>query len=131
MVTHRKHRNPEQWLAARTGRKPSGPQDPSSPGENANPYLTVPRPLVHESGQSAGPSGRRQRAVNKGSLFGDDYDDYGGGGGDGDSKFSNRRREMEHQGEEDAEEPDFEADFVDDDEKYLEYNQDEEAEARN
>ena len=131
MVAYQKHRNPEQWLAARTGRKTPGSQDANSPAvkveENANPYIIVPRSLVHESGQSAGPGGRRLRAVTKGPLFGDEDDDYGGGGEDEDSKFANRRREKELGGEGDADELDFEEDFADDDEKYPEDNQDEEA----
>lgn len=124
MAAYQKHRNPEQWLAARTGRKGQGPQDPNSPAvkveENANPHIIQTASLVYESGQSAGPGGRQLRAVNKGSLFGDDEDDE-------ESKFSNRRKERELGGEGDADELDFEEDFADDDEKYPEDNQDEEA----
>ena len=87
--------------------------------ENANPHIIQTASLVYESGQSAGPGGRQLRAVNKGSLFGDDDDDE-------ESKYANRRRERELGGEGDADELDFEEDFADDDEKYPEDNQDDE-----
>ena len=125
MAAYQKHRNPELWLAARTGRKTPGLQDPNSPAvkveENANPHIIHTASLVYESGQSAGPGGRQLRAVNKGSLFGDDDDD------DDELKFATRRRERELGGEGDADELDFEEDFADDDEKYPEDNQDDEA----
>ena len=125
MAAYQKHRNPEQWLAARAGRGPPGSQDPNSPTvkveENANPHIIQTASLVYESpGQSAGPGGRQLRAVNKGSLFGDDDDDE-------ESKYSNRRKERELGGDGDADELDFEEDFADDDEKYPEDDQDEEA----
>ena len=120
MAAYQKQRNPEQWLATRAGR---GPQDPNAPAvkveQNANPHIIQTASLVYESGQSAGPGGRQLRAVNKGSLFGDEDDDD-------DSKYANRRRERELGGEGDADELDFEEDFADDDEKYPEDNQDEE-----
>ena len=115
-----KHRNP--WLATRAGRGASGAQDSDTPAvkvENANPHIIQTASLVYESGQSAGPGGRQLRAVNKGSLFGDDEDDE-------ESKYENRRREKELGGEGDADELDFEEDFADDDEKYPEDNQDDE-----
>lgn len=123
MAAYQKHRNPEQWLATRTGRGAPGSQDPNSPAvkteENANPHIIQTASLVYESGQSAGPGGRQLRAVNKGSLFGDDDEDD-------DSKQSGRRRERELGGDGDADELDFEEDFADDDEKYPEDNQDDE-----
>lgn len=123
MAAYQKHRNPEQWLASRAGRKAAGPQDSNSPTvkveENANPHIIPSASLVREYGQSAGPGGRQLRAVIKGSLFGDDDDDD-------ESKVASRRRERELGGEGDADELDFEEDFADDDEKYLEENQDEE-----
>jgi len=123
MAAYQKHRNPEQWLASRAGRGPPGSQDPNSPTvkteENANPHIIQTASLVYESGQSAGPGGRQLRAVNKGSLFGDDEDDE-------ESQYSNRRKERELGGEGDADELDFEEDFADDDEKYPEDNQDDE-----
>lgn len=88
--------------------------------DNANPHIIQTASLVYEYGQSTGPGGRELRTVNKGSLFGDDDDDE-------DSKYANRRRERELGGEGDADELDFEEDFADDDEKYPEDNQDEEA----
>lgn len=125
MAAYQKHRNPEQWLAARAGRKGAGAQDSDSPTvkveENANPHILPTVSLVREYGQSAGPGGRQLRAVVKGSLFGDDDDD------DEESKFASRRREKELGGEGDIDELDFEEDFADDDEKYPEDNQDEEA----
>ena len=124
MAAYQKNRNPEQWLAARTGRKGQGPQDPNSPvvkaEEVANPHILPTASLVYESGQSAGPGGRQLRAVNKGSLFGDDDDDE-------EAKLSSRRKERDLGGEGDADEVDFEDDFADDDEKYPEDNQDDEA----
>lgn len=123
MAAYQKHRNPEQWLAARTGRKGQGPQDSNSPvvkaEEIANPHILPIASLVYESGQSAGPGGRQLRAVNKGSLFGDDDDDE-------EANLSSRRKERDLGGEGDADEVDFEEDFADDDEKYPEDNQDEE-----
>ena len=123
MAAYQKHRNPEQWLASRAGRGTPGSQDPNSPAvkveENANPHIIQTASLVYESGQSAGPGGRKLRAVNKGSLFGDDDDDE-------DTKHASRRRERELGGEGDADELDFEEDFADDDEKYPEDNQDDE-----
>ena len=125
MAAYQKHRNPELWLASRTGRGTPGSQDPNAPAvkveENANPHIIQTASLVYESGQSAGPGGRQLRAVNKGSLFGDDDDDDDG------SKYANRRRERELGGEGDADELDFEEDFADDDDKYPEDNQDDEA----
>ena len=124
MAAYQKHRNPEQWLATRTGRGTPNPQDQSSPAvkveENANPHIIPTVSLVYESGQSAGPGGRHLRAVNKGSLFGDEDDEE-------QPEYANRRREKELGGEGDADEMDFEEDFADDDEKYPEDNQDEEA----
>ena len=103
-------------------RRTPGSKDPNSPAvkveENANPHIIQTASLVHESGRSAGPGGRQLRAVNRGSLFGDDDDE--------DSKHANRRREKELGGEGDADELDFEEDFADDDEKYPEDNQDDE-----
>ena len=123
MAAYEKHRNPVQWLNARGGRKAEGSQDPNTPAvkveENANPHILPTTSLVYEFGQSAGPGGRQLRAVNKGSLFGDDDDDD-------ESKSANRRRERELGGEGDADELDFEEDFADDDEKYPEDNQDDE-----
>lgn len=123
MAARQKNRNPGHWLATRTGRGTGGSQDPNSPAvkveENANPHIIQTTSLVYEYGQSTGPGGRELRAVNKGSIFGDDDDD--------ESKYANRRRERELGGEGDADELDFEEDFADDDEKYPEDNQDEEA----
>ena len=124
MAEYQKHRNPEQWLASRAGRKGAGSPDPNSPTvkveENVNPHIIPTASLVREFGQSAGPGGRQLRTVIKGSLFGDDDDDEESGG-------ASRRRERELGGEGDADELDFEEDFADDDEKYPEDNQDEEA----
>jgi transcription initiation factor TFIIF subunit alpha len=121
MAAYEKHRNPVHWLSARGGRKTEDANSPSvKVEENANPHILPTTSLVYEFGQSAGPGGRQLRAVNKGSLFGDDDDDE-------ESKFANRRRERELGGEGDADELDFEEDFADDDDKYPEDNQDEEA----
>ena len=125
MAEYQKQRNPEEWLAARTGRKGPDPQDSTTPTvkveEIANPHIIPTASLVHEYGPSAGPGGRQLRTVDKGSLFGDDDDD------DDEANAGSRRREKELGGEGDADEVDFEDDFADDDEKYLEDNQDEEA----
>ena len=105
-------------------RRATGSQDANAPTvkveENANPHIIPTASLVREYGQSAGPGGRQLRTVVKGSLFGDDDDEE-------ESKTSSRRRERELGGEGDADELDFEEDFADDDEKYPEDNQDEEA----
>ena len=123
MAAYQKHRSPEQWLATCTGRGTPNPQDPSSSGvkveEKVNPHIILTVSLVYESGQSAGPGGRHLWAVNKGLLFGDQDDEE-------ELKYANRWWEKELGGEGDADELDFEEDFADDDEKYLEDNQDEE-----
>lgn len=123
MAEHQKGRGPDKW-ANRAGRKVADSQDSNLPTvkveEVANPHILPTPSLVREYGQSAGPGGRQLRTVVKGSLFGDDDDDD-------ESKFATRRREKELGGEGDADELDFEDDFADDDEKYPEDNQDEEA----
>lgn len=74
--------------------------------------------LVHSSGQSLGPGGRKLKTVDSGmsSLFDDDED--------GDSK---RRREKEYGGDGDLDEQVYEADFADDEEHMEVDENDEEA----
>jgi transcription initiation factor TFIIF subunit alpha len=123
MAERQKNRNTGQW-ASRAGRKAAESQDSNlatvKVEENANPHILPTPSLVREYGQSAGPGGRQLRSVVKGSLFGDEDDDD-------ESKVAIRRRERELGGEGDADELDFEDDFADDDDKYPEDNQDEEA----
>ncbi len=73
--------------------------------------------LVHTSGESLGPGGRRLKTVDNGmnNLFGDDED------GD------RQRKEKEYGGEGDMEEQVYEEEFADDDEKMQVDNDDEEA----
>ncbi len=81
--------------------------------------LMVPNSLVHTSGQSLGPGGRRLKVVDNGmsGLFGDDEDGEG----------SRRQREREYGEEGDLDEQEYEEEFADDDEKMEVDNDDEEA----
>lgn len=81
--------------------------------------ITIGNSLVHDSGQSLGPGGRRLRAVDSGMdhLFGDEEED-------GDSK---KRRAKELGGEGDMDEQTYEEDFADDDEHAALDDNDEEA----
>lgn len=78
--------------------------------------LTIEGGLVHSSGQSLGPGGRKLKAVDSGmsSLFDDDDD--------GDSK---KRREKEMGEEGDLDEQEYEEDFADD-EEHMEVDRDDE-----
>lgn len=82
--------------------------------------ITIGNSLVHDSGQSLGPGGRRLRAVDSGvdRLFGDDDEEEGG---------SQKRRAKELGGEGDMDEQIYEEDFADDDEHAVPEEDDEEA----
>ena len=74
--------------------------------------------LVHSSGQSLGPGGRKLKAVDSGANLFDDEDEEGNG---------KRRRERELGEEGDLDEQVYEEDFADDEEKIEMDENDEEA----
>lgn len=108
MDQQKKNRDPEFWLMRRrNGQAPSAATTAIFKAESEGRVLTGgSNSLVHTSGQSLGPGGRRLRAVNKDSndLFGDDEDGEG------------RRKKKEDDGEGDMDEMLFEEEFADDDE---------------
>lgn len=81
--------------------------------------VTIGTSLVHSSGQSLGPGGRKLKTVDSGMdhLFGDDDEEDGG----------QRRKEKELGEEGDMEEQTFEEEFADDDEHMAVDDNDEEA----
>ncbi|KAK7061721.1 transcription initiation factor IIF subunit alpha, partial [Favolaschia claudopus] len=102
-------RNPEQWLSKRTGQNVSEETKAIFKAESEGRALAGSSSLVHISGQSLGPGGRKLKAVDSGmnGLFGDDDDDAS----------AKRRREKEYGEEGDMDEIVYEADFADDEEK--------------
>lgn len=80
--------------------------------------ISIGNSLVHSSGQSLGPGGRKLKAVDSGANLFDDEDEDGNG---------KRRRERELGGEGDLDEQVYEEDFADDEEKIEEDDNDEEA----
>jgi len=83
--------------------------------------ITIGNSLVHTTGQSLGPGGRRLKTVDSGMdhLFGEDEDE------DEDGEFK-KRRAREMGGEGDMDEQVYEEDFADDDEHALPDENDEE-----
>jgi transcription initiation factor TFIIF subunit alpha len=83
--------------------------------------VTIGNSLVHDSGQSLGPGGRRLRTVDNGMghLFGDEDEEEEGG--------IKRRRARELGEEGDMDEQVYEEDFADDDEHAVPDENDEEA----
>ncbi|KAJ7283649.1 transcription initiation factor [Mycena rebaudengoi] len=104
-------RDPQAWLHNRTGRGPSADTAAMFKAESEGRALSGSSSLVHTSGQSLAPGGKKLKAVDSGmnNLFGGDDEDDGG-----DSK---RKREKEYGGEGDLDEMVYEADFADDEEK--------------
>ncbi|KAF8165344.1 hypothetical protein B0H34DRAFT_648173 [Crassisporium funariophilum] len=121
LYTLSQKRDPQAWLASRNGGKgPSAATAAMFKAEAEGRSISIGSSLVHSSGQSLGPGGRKLKTVDSGmnSLF-DDEDD-----GEGNVK---RRREKELGGEGDMDEQDYEADFADDEEKMDMDDNDEEA----
>ncbi|KAF8914601.1 hypothetical protein CPB85DRAFT_1218805 [Mucidula mucida] len=116
---YQKHqkRDPTVWLHQRTGRGPSEQTAAMFKAEAEGTSVDFGNSLVHTSGESLGPGGRRLKTVDNGmnNLFGDDED------GD------RQRKEKEYGGEGDMEEQVYEEEFADDDEKMQVDNDDEEA----
>ncbi|KXN86274.1 Transcription initiation factor IIF subunit alpha [Leucoagaricus sp. SymC.cos] len=113
-------RDPQAWLASRNGgRGVSAATAAMFKAEAEGRTITIGDSLVHDSGQSLGPGGRRLKAVDSGMdhLFGDDDED-------GDTR-SRRTRELG--GEGDMDEQVYEEDFADDDEHAAPDENDEEA----
>ncbi|KAF9534325.1 hypothetical protein CPB83DRAFT_844052 [Crepidotus variabilis] len=112
-------RDPQQWLASRKG-KPSAATTAMFKAEAEGKDVTIGSSLVHSSGQSLGPGGRKLKTVDSGMdhLFEEDEE-----GGDG----SQRRKEKELGEEGDMDEQVYEADFADDDEHMAVDDNDEEA----
>ncbi|KAJ3563280.1 hypothetical protein NP233_g9042 [Leucocoprinus birnbaumii] len=120
LYTTSQKRDPQAWLASRNGgRGVSSATAAMFKAEAEGRTITIGNSLVHDSGQSLGPGGRRLRTVDSGTdgLFGDDEED-------GDSK---RRRVREMGGEGDMDEQVYEEDFADDDEHAAPDDNDEEA----
>ncbi|KAJ7781238.1 transcription initiation factor [Mycena metata] len=108
--TNNQKRDPQQWLYNRNGKGPSSETAAMFKAESEGRALAGSSSLVHSSGQSLGPNGRKLKTVDSGmsNLFGEGDDE------DGDAK---RRREKEYGGDGDMDEIVFEEDFADDDEK--------------
>jgi transcription initiation factor TFIIF subunit alpha len=109
-----KNKDPERWLLHnRNGKAPSAATSAIFKGE----AQSFSGSLVHTSGQSLGPGGRRLKTVdNGGDLFGEDDED-----GEG------RRRRRDDGADGDIDEMVYEEDFADDDEKIEDDGDDEEA----
>ena len=80
--------------------------------------ISIGSSLVHSSGQSLGPGGRKLKAVDSGANLFDDEDEDGSG---------RRRRDRELGEEGDLDEQLYEEDFADDEEKAEVDDNDEEA----
>ncbi|KAJ7433846.1 transcription initiation factor [Mycena galericulata] len=108
--TQSQKRDPQQWLYSRNGKGPSEETAAMFKAESEGRALAGSSSLVHSSGQSLGPGGRKLKTVDSGmnNLFGDGDDEDGG---------AKRRREKEYGGEGDMDEIVYEADFADDEEK--------------
>jgi transcription initiation factor TFIIF subunit alpha len=121
MAQFQKQKNPEQWLAGR-GRVNNSDASGSAvkSEESVNSHIPSSVSLVHSSGQSLGPGGRKLKAVDSGmnGLFGDEDDE---------ETDSRKRREKEYGGDGGDDEIDFEEDFADDEEKNPEEAEDDEA----
>src|SRR5882762_1147090 len=119
MEQQKKNRDPEFWLMRRrNGQAPSAATSAIFKAEAEGRVLTGGNgSLVHSSGQSLGPGGRRLKAVDKDTneLFED--------GEDGQPK----RKKREDDGEGDMDEMLFDEEFADDDEGEAIDNEDEEA----
>ena len=113
-------RDPQAWLASRKGKGPSSATAAIFKAEAEGRPLTGGSSLVHNSGQSLGPGGRKLKTVDSGMdhLFEDDED-----GGDG----ARRRRDRELGEEGDLDEQVYERDFADDEEHMEVDDNDEEA----
>ncbi|KAF7352788.1 Transcription initiation factor IIF subunit alpha [Mycena venus] len=107
--TKSQKRDPQQWLFNRNGKGPSDATAAMFKAESEGRALAGTNSLVHESGHSLGPNGRKLKTVDSGmnGLFGDEDED-------GDAK---RRREKEYGGDGDMDEIVYEEDFADDEEK--------------
>lgn len=111
MDKHKKNKDPQVWLIRnRNGKGPSEATAAIFKAEAEGRALSGSNSLVHSSGQSLGPGGRRLKTVDSGmsNLFGDDDED----GGD-----AKRRRTKEYGEEGDLDEQVYEEDFADDEEK--------------
>jgi transcription initiation factor TFIIF subunit alpha len=118
MAKMQKKRDPELWLLNnRNGKAPSAATVAMFKGEEDSGLVNSSTSLVHTSGKSLGPGGRRLKMVDKGgaSLFGDDED--------GDVK----RKRKQDGADGDYDEMVYEEDFADDDEKIEDNAEDEEA----
>jgi len=112
-------RDPQQWLAQRTGRTISTATAATFKAESEGRSVDGVNSLVHSgSGPSLGPGGRKLKTVDKGSLFGDDDDD---------DPAAKRRRAKEYGEDADMDEMLYEDDFADDDDKVEQDGEDEEA----
>jgi transcription initiation factor TFIIF subunit alpha len=112
-------RDPQQWLATRKGKAPSAATAAMFKAEAEGKDVSIGSSLVHKSGQSLGPGGRKLKTVDSGMdhLFEDDEDGQGV-----------RKRKQKELGEEgDMEEQVYEEDFADDDEHMQVDDNDEEA----
>ena len=112
-------RDPQAWLATRNGGKgPSAATSAMFKAEAEGRAISIGSSLVHSSGQSLGPGGRKLKAVDSGANLFDDEDE------DGNVK---RRRERGLGEEGDLDEQLYEEDFADDEEKAEVDDNDEEA----
>ncbi|KAJ6599065.1 transcription initiation factor [Mycena vulgaris] len=108
--TQSQKRDPQQWLYNRNGKGPSEATAAMFKAESEGRALAGSSTLVHSSGQSLAPGGRKLKTVDSGmdNLFGDGDDEDGG---------AKRRKEKEYGGEGDLDEITYEDDFADDEEK--------------
>ncbi|KAF8974561.1 hypothetical protein BDZ97DRAFT_35006 [Flammula alnicola] len=113
-------RDPQAWLASRKGKGPSSATAAMFKAEAEGRSVSGGSSLVHSSGQSLGPGGRKLKTVDSGMdhLFDDDED-----GDDGAAR--RRKRELGEEG--DLDEQVYEEDFADDEEKMDVDENDEEA----
>lgn len=122
MALMQKNKDPERWLIhKRNGQGPSAATSAIFRAEAEGRTLVGHNSLVHTSGQSLGPGGRRLKTVDSGmrGLFEED---------DEEGVDMKRRREKEYGGEGDLDEVEWEEDFADDDEAVdLDDTKDEEA----
>lgn len=112
-------RDPQQWLAARKGKAPSAATSAMFKAEAEGKEVSIGASLVHRSGQSLGPGGRKLKTVDSGMehLYEDDDD--------GQEGRSRKKKELGEDG--DMEEQVYEEDFADDDEHMQLDENDEEA----
>ncbi|KAJ6567039.1 hypothetical protein B0H19DRAFT_990780 [Mycena capillaripes] len=108
--TKSQKRDPQQWLFNRNGKGPSDETAAMFKAASEGRALAGSSSLVHITGCSLAPGGRKLKIVDSGmsNLFADSEDD------DGEAK---RRLEKEYGGEGDLDEMVYEADFADDEEK--------------